>query len=860
MSRRWYLVLGVVVCLAFIGWFHRLHRVRLTPVLPTDGIPQALARDRAQKISALRYELSLDIPEHKQDPILGRETIRFELADASNPLLLDFAQPAERVSSLTAGGKSVPVESAHGHLVVPPGSLRRGANELSLEFTAGDLPLNRNDDYLYSLFVPARASQAFPCFDQPDIKGSIALTMTVPPSWKAVANGFEQARETAGGRTTIHFAPTQVLPTYLFGFAAGKFTVEEAERGGRKFRLYHRETDAAKVARNKDAIFDLHAQALEWLQGYTARAYPFEKLDFVLIPSFQFSGMEHAGAIFYNASSLFLEETATQEQELARATTIAHETAHMWFGDLVTMKWFDDVWMKEVFANFMAAKIVNPSFPNIDHELRFLLAHYSSAYDVDRTPGANPIRQPLDNLNEAGSLYGNIIYDKAPIVMRQLEDMLGADGLRDGLRDYLNRYAFGNATWTDLISILGARTSEDLAAWSHAWVDEPGRPTISTELKTDAGHISTLAFTQSDPRGRSLLWNQRLQIAMGFDNGTRIAPLKMNAARVEAANVRGVPQPHYILPGGEGVGYGLFKLDQTSKSYLLDHLPEVGDPLTRGAVWIALWDDVLEAGTPPRQFVDLALKALPLEREEQNAQRILSYLGEAYWIFLPDADRLAAAPRVERVLREGIKDSTGRSLKAAYFSAFRRMATTSEGVAWLERLWQKQESIPGLTFAEPDFTAMAQELAVRDVKNAAAILARQLSQIDNPDRKARFAFIMPALSPSETARDQFFAILAKVENRRHEPWAIDALAYLNHPLRARHAEVYIRPGLDLLSEIQQTGDIFFPSRWSEALLSGHNSPQAAATVRTFLAEHTAYPLRLRQIIEQSADTLMRASK
>jgi aminopeptidase N len=829
-------------------------------VLPADGVSQALAIDRAGEIRSLRYDLQLSIPERKQDPISGRETLRFDLADASQPLQLDFSQPADRVSSMRANGHGISVDAAHGHLVVPAASLASGANELSIEFTAGDLPLNRNDDYLYSLFVPGRASQTFPCFDQPDLKGSLTLALEIPLGWEAVANGLEKERETSGDRRTVHFAPTQALPTYLFGFAAGKFTVEEGARNGRKFRLYHRETDAAKVGRNKGALFDLHQQAVEWMEEYTARRYPFDKLDFVLLPAFQFSGMEHAGAIFYNASSLLLEDTATQEQELARASTIAHETSHMWFGDLVTMKWFDDVWMKEVFANFMAAKIVNPSFPNIDHDLRFLLAHYPSAYDVDRTAGANPIRQKLDNLNEAGGLYGNIIYDKAPVVMRQLEEMLGADGLRDGLREYLNRYAFGSATWTDLIKILGARTNEDLAAWSHAWVDEPGRPTVTTELRTDGGKIASLAFTQFDPRGRSLVWNQRLQIAMGFQNGTRMTPLKMNAARVEPAGVRGLPLPRFILPNGEGIGYGLFRLDDMSKSFLLEELPEVGDPLTRGAAWIAIWDDVLEAGTPPGRFVDLALKALPLEREEQNVQRILSYLTEAYWIFLSEGERAAAAPRVESALRTGMDSSPGRSLKAAYFNAFRSMATTPVGIAYLERLWRKQETIPGLTFAEPDFIAMAQELAVRNVKEGDLVVAQQLKQIENPDRRARFAFIMPVLSPSEATRDEFFRALAQVDNRRHEPWVIDALSYLNHPLRAVHAQVYIRPSLDLLREIQQTGDIFFPARWTSAVLGRHNSPQAAEAVTTFLAERNDYPPRLRQIIEQSSDTLLRASK
>jgi aminopeptidase N len=195
--------------------------------------------------------------------------------------------------------------------------------------------------------------------------------------------------------------------------------------------------------------------------------------------------MEHAGAILYNQASQLLDESATQNQLLDRASTIAHETAHMWFGDLVTMKWFDDVWMTEVFANFMAAKIVNPSFPEVNHDLRFLLAHYPSAYQVDRTAGTNPIRQHLANLNEAGQLYGAIIYQKAPIVMRQLETMLGEQSFRDGLREYLKRYSFGNATWLDLVRILDARTPENVAAWSRAWVQERGRPEFTVAVSAD---------------------------------------------------------------------------------------------------------------------------------------------------------------------------------------------------------------------------------------------------------------------------------------------------------------------------------------------------------------------------------------
>jgi aminopeptidase N len=532
----------------------------------------------------------------------------------------------------------------------------------------------------------------------------------------------------------------------------------------------------------------------------------------------------------------------------------------MWFGDLVTMKWFDDVWLKEVFANFMAAKIVNPSFPELDHEVRFLLQHYPRAYDVDRTPGANPIRQDLDNLKDAGSLYGGIIYAKAPIVMRQLEDILGADQMRDGLREYLSRFAFANATWQELVEILDRRTDEDLAAWSRAWVEEPGRPTVAADLETDGQWIIRLSLSQSDPRGRSLVWSQRLQVTLGYESGARITPVTMSAPSVEVPRVAGLPLPRYVLSNGEGSGYGLFKLDAASRSFFLERLPDIGDGVTRATAWITLWDDLLEEGASPSRLIDLALRSLPEESDEQIVQRVLNYASEAYWRFLSNQQRVSFAERIENTLRSQIRDAQTTSRKSAYFSAFQNVVTTPAGLAYLERVWKRQEQIPGLTFAETDYINMAQELALRNVGATERILAAQLSSIANPDRKERFAFVTPALSPDASIRDAFFSSLARVDNRAHEPWVRDSLRFLNHPLRRRHAERYIRPALDLLREIQQTGDIFFPIDWTSATLGGHNSPLAADTVRGFLASQRDYPPRLRQIVEQSADPLLRAAR
>src|SRR5688572_20251102 len=540
---------------------------------PDSGVALEVATARAANVSDLRYELSLSIPETLTTPLTGTTTIRFTLKDASKPLVIDFETSREHVKSVTANGRTADFSYVNGHIVLPPASQTRGANAITIAFNAGDASLNRNKDFLYALFVPARARLALPVFDQPDLKGRWTLTLEHPGKWQSAANGAEVSRAESADRVTVKFAETEPPPTYLGAFIAGDFKIEVAERKGRTYRMFHRETDAAKVARNREAIFDLHATALEFLEHYTAIPYAFGKFDFVAIPAFQFGGMEHAGKSLYNASGLLLDESATRHPRRGRASAIAHETAHMWFGDLVTMRWFHDVWMKAVFANFMAAKIVNPSLPTVNHDLRFLLSHYPAAYEVDRTPGSNPIRQVLENLNEAGSMYGAIIYQKAPIVMRHLEALLGNDNFRDGLREYLKAHAFGNATWVDLINVLDRRTPMDLQAWSRVWVEQPGRPAIRTILDVKNGVISRLAFRQEDPWKRSVVWPQQLRVAIGGHAPQQIINVEMTGAEVEVVKAAGLPAPRYVLPNAAGWAYGEFALDKATLEFLMANLP-----------------------------------------------------------------------------------------------------------------------------------------------------------------------------------------------------------------------------------------------------------------------------------------------
>lgn len=828
---------------------------------PAAGVALELAERRAAIVSQLRYDLSLSIPQALAQPLSGSNTLRFTLAEVTQALVLDFVAGPDQLLSVDANGQPAAYTLVNGHIVIDPAALQVGPNTLRIAFKAGDAPLNRHADYLYTLFVPAKARLALPCFDQPDLKGRWTLRLEHPAAWQSAANGAQIERIVEGGRASVRFAETAPLPTYLLAFIAGDFKVETAQRDGRTLRMFHRETDAAKLARNREALFDLHGQALAYMKDYTALPYAFGKFDFVLIPGFQFGGMEHAGNIFYDAGNLLLDESATQSQLLARAAVISHEVAHMWFGDLVTMRWFNDVWMKEVFANFMAAKMVNPAFPGLNHELRFFLSHYPRAYGVDRTAGANPIRQTLDNLDEAGDMYGAIIYQKAPVVMRHLEALLGETSLRDGLREYLNQHVFANASWPELIDVLAPRAPIDLHAWSRVWVEQPGRPTLTTELSLKDGRIARLAFRQHDPRGSDLLWPQLLRVTVGEARSSQAFAVPITGASVDLAAAAGLPAPRYVLPGAAGWAYGEFQLDRATREFLLTSLPEIDDPLSRGSAWVNLWDALLAQQVRPVALFDLALKALPQESDEQLTALLLDDAARLWWRFLKPAEREQRIGRFEQLLLQGLAQAATPSRKAAWFAALRNVAQTKATLAWLGEVWAQKISVAGLPLAEPDYTGLALDLALHEAAGSSEILAAQLARIDNPARRQRFSFLLPAVAADPLERGRWFAALADNANRRHEKWVLDGLRYLHHPLRAPASQVLVKPSLELLREIQQSGDIFFPKGWLDATLGGYNSRAVAATVREFLHNRPPdYPLRLQMLTRQSADELFRAAE
>lgn len=805
------------------------------------GVSAQLAEHRKQQISHLRYHLRFSLPLARHEAVTGSATISFQLQE-SQDVVLDFVAGKSSIAFVKANGRTAPFELRNEHIILPKGVMRSGANEISVGFTAPDQSLNRNADYMYTLLVPDRARTLFPCFEQPSLKARFSLTLELPRQWTAVSNTHAKEQHTNGNRTTIAFAETEPLSTYLFSFVAGRMERREQRDGDRTIVAYYRETDTAKVAQLPD-IFDQVIASLHWMEQYTDIDYPFSKYDFVILPGFQYGGMEHVGATLYNDRSMFLSPNATPDEQLSRTKLIGHETAHMWFGNLVTMDWFNDVWTKEVFANYFGLRMSQPLFPNINHRLNWLKSYAAPALDEDRTLGTTPIRQQLDNLRDGGLIYGNIVYDKAPVMLDKLVELMGEERFKEGIREYLKTYAYKNATWDDLVGILDKHTDCNLKAFSQAWVYKKGMPTIDFSL---GGR--TLTIRQYDAKNQPFCWPQTMGVTLS--DGQRDTTLTVSIDRDSLAI--SLPfAPSRLMPNSDGRGYGLMLVDSISTAWLLEHWHDLGDETARMSALMVL-DEMYQ-----HRRIDAYRWTLSLIDglgQEGNALIASAVVNDMYYPL-----RELSQERRSQEERQLLKLYRSHGLPSCRTQLLRLVVSESRDDESTSELYKIWDTMSSSLFSEDDYTTMAFQLSVRMPLESDSILARQRRRITDPDRQRRFDFIARATVADEASRDSLFASLLLPENRRVEPWAATALSYLNHPLRQAQAVKYIRPALDALEDVQRTGDIFFPRSWAGALLRGHRSAAAFQVVRSFVDEHPGYPPMLKNKLLQAAFSLYRAN-
>jgi hypothetical protein len=483
------------------------------PIEP--GVSHELAIWRAKHYSDVRYKLILTLEKMSpilKGEIEIKLSVASASADASKQqIILDWRKPkgteaSYSIKDVSLNESPAEFEEINEHLVIK--NAKQGENIVKLKFTspistsgsAITRYIDKEDgsEYIYSLFVPSDASTAFPVFDQPDLKARFQLGLNLPKTWKLVSNSVESLsvtrdcgqqvlfdRETGkiikalpstGCADIVFFEETKPISTYVFAFAAGNFEVvgdrvAEIEHGldetnmvddpdnkekikPKPFftpKIYVRRSQAEKFKQHSAEVFRLNRECIKYLEDYFDYKFPFPKYDLVLIPEFPFGGMEHAGATFLRESSIIFPSEPTKNDIISRANLIFHEAAHQWFGDTVTMKWFDDLWLKEGFAEFMAYKTLEKVIPEANAWKAFYERNKQLAYLTDSTKGTTPIYQEIANLSSAKSAYGNIVYRKAPSFLRQAEFYLGEKEFQTAVRSFLKKNEFKNATWQDLV-------------------------------------------------------------------------------------------------------------------------------------------------------------------------------------------------------------------------------------------------------------------------------------------------------------------------------------------------------------------------------------------------------------------------
>jgi aminopeptidase N len=921
-------------------------------VVPVEnGVSQQLARWRAANYSDVRYKLNITL--EKVAPLMkGQMEIRVTLTDegAKNDLVLDWRttqfekdkdKPFAAIMEVN-GAKEPPIVQLNEHLKVPRSFLKAGENIIALDFaspvkTSGAAItryIDREDggEYIYSLFVPSDASTAFPCFDQPDLKAKFQLSLEVPTlEWKAVSNTKSESsivNPSPAVRTpyVYRFAETKPISTYVFAFAAGDFTKfneselpalagssdmqknPPANAGGSD--IYVRRSQAEKFKQHAAEVFRLNREGVKFFESYFDYKFPFSKYDLVLIPEFPFGGMEHAGATFLREDSIIFPQEPTAFNYTSRANVIFHEAAHQWFGDTVTMRWFDDLWLKEGFAEFMAYKALEKVMPEYNAWKVFYERNKQGAYLTDSTEGTTPIYQEIPNLSAAKSAYGNIVYRKAPSFLRQAEFYLGPEKFQTAVRAFLKKHEFANAGWEDLVKEFEAADNRSLGVWAGEWVKQRGMPVMRLEITkystslVDGVHPTPpeikLVFSQSDILKEKKLWIQKIKFFYLYESGrTREEEVAFQENDDKIEQLWGIDfkgresnesrkemlPPKFIFPNYQDYGYGIFLMDDKSKKYAIENIQNEKDDFLRAMMWGSLWDSVRETELDPKDYVKLVIKDLGAEKDEITIATLLGRVSTAMNYYLSEKQQAEFAPRVENLLIDKLKNSMPLGLRLTFYRSFLGIASTERSRSVLKHILKGElsskdfraggetpvtsDSTGGAMFPDnyvvdqiplktKDKFDIVTRLLILGDKDAPALLA-ELEKNETSDEAKRYIYAAKAgIGTAENKAKYFDDFLNNKEIS--ESWIEAALGPFNSARQANLTLPYLEKALAELPNLKRSRKIFFINGWLGAFIGGQKDKQAADMVNKFMGNNHNLDKDLRLKILENVDGLERAVK
>ena len=592
-----------------------------TSVDGRDVLHREEAESRAARIQNARYEIDLELIESRET-YAGSVVITFNLYPNDGPLFLDFDG---RVRAVRANGEDIEPDHRDHRLHFTPGQLRMH-NRLVIEYensyaTTGD-GLHRfvdpEDDktYVYSNLEPFSAHRIFPCFDQPDIKAQYRLAVTAPGEWQVVSSDAPVGTSPVpGGRKVWEFPRTEPFSTYLFSLIAGPYVHVESRHGRLPLGIYTRASMRAELERAAEEVFEVTAQGMDYYADLFGRPYPFSKYDQLFVPEFNAGAMENVGAVTFNDSYLFRDQP-TYGQRLTRAEVVLHELAHMWFGDLVTMRWWDDLWLNETFATYLSFRCLADATRFGDAWLVFNGQMRPYAYRQDQLATTHPVATSVEHTDQAVGNFDAITYEKGAAVIKQLVARIGDEAFRRGLQAYIERHAFANATLADFLGALGEAAGEPLDGWAQAWLQTASVNVVGVRWAADAGAISALSLHQRALPGHDLLRSHTTSLGLVIADGdgslqVERIPVVIDGAEVDVPAAVGRPEPLLVYPNHGDHDYALAELDPASTEFALERLPDLPEPLLRQQIWSTLWEAVRATSLRSTEFIEAVRRWAP---------------------------------------------------------------------------------------------------------------------------------------------------------------------------------------------------------------------------------------------------------
>ena len=696
------------------------------PVAVRDSLTQEEATARAERVSDVSYDLHLDLTGGALR-YRGDLTIRFALSEGSGgdgDVFLDHTGGG--IERLEVNGVGVePVETTYR--LTLPGDALAGQNEVRIVFEhdydhTGDgfhqfIDPEDGSEYLYTNFEPYACHRFFPCFDQPDLKASYALTVDAPAEWELIANTSEAGREALpDGRLRRRFEQTERFSTYLFALIAGPYHVVRDDHHGIPLGFYCRGSLAQYL--DEDELFEVTRQGLDFYADFFGYPYAFHKYDQVFVPEFNFGAMENVGAITHSERMVF-RDPPTENQRLGRAEVILHEMAHMWFGDLVTMRWWNDLWLNESFATYMAYLALSEATRFQSAWLAFNNGMKAWAYRQDQLVTTHPIAGQVPDTDATFLNFDGITYGKGAAVLKQLVATVGVEDFRDGMRRYFQRHAFGNTTLAEFIDAIDEGVERDLHAWAALWLETPSLNTISADWHAEGGALTAFALDQTAPGDYPTLRPHQLDIALVTESNGSLdvagVPVSVEGERTDVPAAAGHPEPVLVMPNLGDHAFVKVALDDRSLDYVREHLERVEDPLLRQLIWQALWNMVRDQQLKSTDYLPLAASKVAAEADIELIETVLATVTAAIARYVPDAQRDEQAHRFSELawnaLFEGAPGASTSDGQIIWARTLVGLAITPEDIARVIALADGELEVPGLTIDQD----MRWEIATRAV-------------------------------------------------------------------------------------------------------------------------------------------------